>query len=248
MIANRYTLHGIKPRNWLLSIARLHDLTNLISILINELTDFQAGLLNTDRKEVRAHFDPEDILSNDVNPEDLRDDVKLHIDLLIELGPLLQENLQFCNESAPENTEFSSQSARLSDPARKYASIIRDRFPNADEALIFKLGEANWRRHLLVREKIFRKTASTKLIRSVHETSSTFEDSGIGKSIPTDVEEAISQTSLNSSVASQAETSLRVPPMPPQITSGSPFVCSFCRKKVKIANRASWKFVILAPE
>ena len=142
----------------------------------------------------------------------------------------------------------------LSGPAWKYVLLVREKYKNAEEQLVNRLGESNWQRHKMVRDRmeaIQRRTSDDNEARlddtpfynsrddhySAFRPYSTFHDSGIGTSVP---EDALSHTSFLSS--NPEGGSLRVPAAPEELGAGKPFQCPFCGDTLRnITNRISWK-------
>lgn len=63
----------------------------------------------------------------------------------------------------------------------------------------------------------------------------------IGKDIDSDAGESTTSTTYDTLYGEDAETLLRVPPLPTEAQYGSHFQCPYCFTIVKVANRPSWK-------
>lgn len=172
----------------------------------------------------------------------------------MELGPTLQRNLLHAQKSRTESSYPPVVPFRLSDSAGIYVSLVREKFRNAEDQLVDRLGESNWQRHQMVREQLKRHPKEEDVIvdkdqdlfYSVFRPYSTFQDSGIGTSIPACTEYAPSHASLQSSNIEGEEGSLRVPPTPEEVKDGTPFQCPFCGLFIlNIKNRIDWKSVSL---
>lgn len=175
---------------------------------------------------------------------DIGKQLKFRTEDLMDLLPTLEHNIALVesahrNSSVPAVTPFM-----ISTPAHTYVSVLRDKYSNADEDLIERLGEANWQRHVFVRRKM-------KLIADwpTHEPTNIFEgnatmfhDSGIGTTVSGPSQYAASHTSFISSLAEGGKSSMRVPPTPKEITAGESFCCSFCGSlQSELRNRVDWK-------
>ena len=129
---------------------------------------------------------------------------------------------------------------QVSNAAGVYVSLIRDKFKNATNDLVERLGEANWQRHKNVRNQFTQaESASEAIFRPV----SVFHDSGLGTSVPNESECARSHTSFLSTDTNGALGDLRVPATPSEVQQGKLFECFICKKTVgHIKNRVDWKY------
>ena len=129
---------------------------------------------------------------------------------------------------------------QVSNAAGVYVSLIRDKFKNATNDLVERLGEANGQRHQNVRNQFtLAESASEAIFRPV----SVFHDSGLGTSVPNESEYARSHTSFLSTDTNGALGDLRVPANPSEVQQGKPFECFICKKIVgHIKNRVDWKY------
>lgn len=165
-----------------------------------------------------------------------------YIQGLMDLGPMIEINL-IESERRPDDAQQPALPAfDVSEPARTYVSVVRDKFPKAPTRLVERLGEANWQRHVQVRKRITdpgEKTFKERIPVSV------FHDSGIGSTMPSGSQYAattFTRSSFNSSMAEKEYGSLRVPPTPKEVSLGQPFQCFLCQvTQRKIKNRVDWK-------
>ena len=165
---------------------------------------------------------------------------------LAELRPSLEENIISSERSCFQSVLTPFRPFLLSDPASIYVSIVREKFPKAQDQLVERLGEANWQRHNMVRrqESVTQKHIEEPEIGSVFHPYSAFHDSGIGTSVREQSQHAPSHTSFISSNTDESSRSFRVPPVPADACSGKAFQCSICGLKVNnIYNRVQWKYV-----
>lgn len=171
---------------------------------------------------------------------------------LARIGPTIQRSL-----ARLEKDELKSKSIyppvvpfQVSSAAGVYVSLIRDKFKDASNDLVERLGEANWQRHQNVRnvpvvsdgatlhQSRPAEPASTAIFRPV----STFHDSGLGTSVPNESHYAPSHTSFLSSNTNGELGDLRVPATPGEVQQGKPFECFLCKEILtSIRNRVDWK-------
>ena len=149
----------------------------------------------------------------------------------------------------------------LSDPAKAYTALIREKYRHAQDHLVDRLGESNWQRHKSVRDRMENATQAVKndarlavdvdpsakntdALYSAFRPYSTFQDSGLGISVPSKIEYALSHSSFQSSNIESEQGSIRVPPTPKEVGTGIPFQCPFCSSTLaNIRSRVEWKLV-----
>ena len=189
--------------------------------------------------------DEDDDLEED-DMGDIVEELELQTRWLMQLAPTLEQNLIHA-----ENTRFHASSPTgvpfsVSSPAAIYVSLVRDKYSQAETRLVERLGEANWQRHIGVRNRMEPETLKPPeelaIAKSVFRPHSAFHDSGIGTSNPAQTQYALSHTSFQSSNTEGELKSLRVPAPPPEVHDGIPFQCSICRSMVtNIKTRVDWK-------
>ena len=167
----------------------------------------------------------------------------------------MQQNLLQARKSRIKSSYLPLGPFRLSDFAAIYVSLVRDKFRNAQDQLVNRLGEANWQRPQTVRAQLKRDLKEEDValdkeqdhLYSVFRPYSTFHDSGIGTSVLADTSYAPSHTSLQSSNIEGEQGSVRVPSTPEAVKDGKPFKCSFCGQIIpNIKSRIDWKSVSLS--
>ena len=183
---------------------------------------------------------------SDDNVHDFCEDVVFVIKCLMELGPSLEQNLASAGRPAPSIPKSAFVLFCLSGPAEFYVSVVREKFKQASRELVERLGEANWQRHLKVRN--MSKDAENNpakgqpTARSVFQPDMTFYDSGIGTSVPAGTQYAPSETSFRTSNTEGALRSLRVPPTPLEASKGQSFRCYLCGDMIStVRTRTQWK-------
>ena len=194
----------------------------------------------------------EDSSSDDDDTTNITEELRLQTQWLTQLGPVLEQNFISSQKahmlvSLPEPVSFS-----VSGPAKIYVSLVREKFKQAQTQLVERLGEANWQRHISVRNSMDASVNVDELIcapiedlavaRSIFRPYSAFHDSGIGSSMPAQTEYAPSHTSFQSSNTEGGRESVRVPATPVEVNDGKPFQCFLCKRLLtEIKNRVDWK-------
>jgi len=196
-------------------------------------------------------YDSERESLSDSERYSLCEDVSFSITCLAELRPSLDLNLVRAEKNRTQSARPPPVSFYLSDPAKIYVSLVREKFKQAQDQLVERLGEANWQRHIGVRRRAESKTGIIKEVPepacSIFRPYSTFHDSGIGTSVPAQTAYTPSHTSFISSNTEGERNSLRVPPMPSEVGAAKPFKCEFCGTILSsIKNRVDWKSVSLS--
>lgn len=176
-------------------------------------------------------------------------EIKLLSECLMELVPTLEQSLPGVGKLARSALLAPPPAFRVSEPAFTYVRNVYDKYPQADIHLTERLGEANWQRHVKVRNRMDG-IANDEVVESkcfAVPPFSEFRDSALGSSIPTHshyAASAASHTSFVSSLADGEERSIRVPPTPAEVSAGKPFQCHICGETLrKIRNRVDWKYV-----
>ena len=199
--------------------------------------------LSEDGDDSKDEEDSEDDLS-ETGDDGLCESIGFATASLAELRPSIEQNLLSSERSRLQSAHPTFGPFHLSTPASIYVSIVRDKFPKAQDQLIERLGEANWQRHISVRKQVGanEKPLEEQEVGSIFHPHSAFHDSGIGTSVQTQTQYAESHTSFISSNTEGAKGALRVPPMPANACSGQSFQCPVCKLIVSnIQNRVEWK-------
>lgn len=190
--------------------------------------------------------------SDDEDTTNTVDELRLQTQWLTQLGPILEQNLVSAQKpciqaSIPAPVPFS-----VSGPAKVYVSLVREKYKLAQDQLVERLGEANWQRHISVRNSMEAEVTtapvgSSAVALSIFRPYSTFHDSALGPSIQGQTEYAPSHTSFQSSHTEGERESIRVPATPVEVTNGKPFQCFLCKSILSnIKNRVDWKMHVFA--
>jgi hypothetical protein len=169
---------------------------------------------------------------------------------LMDLLPSMEDTLNFASQAKDGDESSHPLDFHVSGPARSYILNIFDRFSKANPQLVERLGEANWQRHIALRNGLTKEADSVHVVieeapKSVFVPVSLFQDSGLGTSLHAHTIYAATSASHTSFVSSQADEEgggLRVPPMPKAVSKGIPFGCEICGHTLsEIKNRIDWK-------
>jgi len=178
---------------------------------------------------------------------DLCKDISFTITCLTDMRASLEQNLVSAERKRTKTARPPPVSVCVSGPANTYISLVREKFKQAENQLVERLGEANWQRHLIVRKRMGVSNNTEEAPEpaySVFRPYSAFHDSGLGTSVPAQTSYAPSHMSFVSSKIEADQTYLRVPPIPIEVGARKPFQCDFCGKYLSdIKNRVNWKSV-----
>ena len=183
-------------------------------------------------------------LSGDEDSGNIVQEISSHLNYLVQLGPTLQRDVLYAYKARTTAAFPPIVPFHLSDPAKIYVSLIREKYPDAEDQLVDRLGEANWQRHQTIREQIEANDLDEGQDDScsAFRPHSAFHDSGLGTSVPAYTEYASSHTSFQSSNAEGEEGALRVPAAPDEMSAGKPFTCPYCGITLaNVKNRVAWK-------
>ncbi|KAK7909078.1 hypothetical protein PG985_014956 [Apiospora marii] len=162
----------------------------------------------------------------------------LHTDTmyLVDLDPLLADPVldSITELAAPHDvsTEWS--------PFQQFCDMVRTRYPEADKALVSKLGMINYERYIRCQQERESRelcTSSDGDEVTLPPEGSKFHDSGIGSSLPP----ASSYAQTVMSYGGGSGGSVRVPPLSAEAKSGQPFQCLACGQTIKARQNSEWK-------
>lgn len=176
--------------------------------------------------------------------EQLYQVLKMRIETLGILNPSLESPAeeQYDNDEARDWIDTRERSSH-----EYFTELVKSRFPLAKTQLVERLGRLNWDRYNHVQK--LRVTQNDPIVEE--NTKSLFRDSGIGSSVPAESVVAsnpiqnLPQSRLEYAatvISSRAEAShKRLPSLPTQARSGTPFTCEICDRKVTIQRTREWK-------
>ncbi|KAL9039839.1 MAG: hypothetical protein Q9214_004713 [Letrouitia sp. 1 TL-2023] len=163
-------------------------------------------------------------------------DISFRTGCLQELTPLIK--ICILRAKNPKSPAAANSTFTVSGPAYYYVQNIREKYENAPVQLVERLGEANWQRHVRLRQLANDYESNQDDTLSDLQPQSKFHDSGIGTMETGSIK---SYSSFVSSNAVGNVTGLRVPPAPVEVKNGEPFLCNFCGlMQYKINNRVEW--------
>ncbi|KAK7956505.1 uncharacterized protein PG986_005727 [Apiospora aurea] len=181
--------------------------------------------------------------------EEIAEDLLTDTQCLMDLGSRFQEE-----HVGPIAVEPTVSAAQLTtwEPSMNFVDRVRWRYPQCETGLAERLGKANWARVLRHRETVSENSRSELVVLSStnkpapsHAASTTFHDSALGSSVPSNI---VASENL---VTEYAETmvsyragrgdSVRVPPLPDGAREGEPFNCVGCGIRVTIKTKLAWK-------
>ena len=190
----------------------------------------------------------DDDMSEDDGTGEIFEELGLHTRWLTQLAPTLEQNLIHAENARYQTSCRRGATFSVSGPAAIYVSLVREKYRQAQNQLVERLGEANWQRHVGVRTRmeasvdVHPPAEELAAAKSLFRPYSAFHDSGIGTSVHTQTQYAPSHTSFRSSNTEGERETLRVPATPAEVHDGNPFQCFLCKSMLSnIKNRVDWK-------
>ncbi|KAL9116889.1 MAG: hypothetical protein Q9187_006582, partial [Circinaria calcarea] len=179
---------------------------------------------------------------------DIPTDISFRTGCLQELTPLIKSCI--VRAEKPKSPAAANATFTVSGPAYYYVQNVREKYEKAPVQLVERLGEANWQRHMRLRQLANGCESSQADTLSAVQPQSNFHDSGIGTMETGSINytpSAKSHSSFMSSNAIENVTGLRVPPAPVEVKNGEPFFCNFCGlMQYKINNLIAWKIHVFS--
>jgi hypothetical protein len=182
--------------------------------------------------------------------------LKIFTACLMDLLPSMENTLNYADFKLCNTQNSQPVAFEVSGPAQPYLLKVLDRFSKADARLMERLGEANWQRHMALRNihgSVIQDANSVKEVvpeikatpKSIFVPVSMFHDSGLGSSLPAQSSYAATVAFHSSFVSSITDTEnggLRVPSTPKEVFEKVPFTCQVCDHVLnQIKNRVDWK-------
>lgn len=219
----------------------LQSLVHNAKTIIDESEDDESDL----ESEIGARSSKKAIL------DEIASDIKFYNLRLMDLLPSIERTAlqpKDAVDSKNDSNMVASVPFQVSKPAYSYVLQVRDKFPQADNKLVERLGQANWERRKMLQEAQAESldTTVSKPAKSVFVPVSMFHDSGLGSSIPAAsayAQTIVSHSSFRTSATENQVGSYRVPPTPREVFDSKPFTCEICGHVLKkIKNRVDWKY------
>ncbi|ETS86364.1 hypothetical protein PFICI_00192 [Pestalotiopsis fici W106-1] len=197
--------------------------------------------------------------------DDIAEDLRTDTECLLDLGSRFKEDAV-----GPVVTETAVDPEELIvwDPSDTFVDRVRWRYPKCDLEVSSRLGRANWTRVLRqqsIKDMNQRKVevqpdgriesgersrfghesvmGSEKSKDTVPSEATTFRDSAIGSSIPSNASgpPAIEYAETTVSYYGGQGDTVRIPSLPAGAKVGTPFLCIGCNKMVTAPTKSSWK-------
>ena len=212
--------------------------------------------LHVDNEQFGSHTEALESEAGEKSPLRLESRMRNYVNCLVDLTPTLLQVMDEKDVSLEDPKNANDMvTFHVSQPARQYVLRIVDNYKSASDALVERLGEANWQRYVRIQSQIqgTRDAAEEddddreigQTAKSTFVPLSKFHDSGIGSSKPARSSYAASNASHTSfaSTESDARTGrLRVPPTPLEVAEGLSFACYICGDVLAdVRNRIDWK-------
>lgn len=182
--------------------------------------------------------------STQIDLDRLSEDVKLHVDCLMDLS----DALEFPAIDAEQHDDQPSVLRLEQRAAHDYhADLILAKFPNAQIELAKCLGKISWDRYQRMQQErdSNAKGANTISATKSRAADSEFQDSGLGASLPIPsappTHYAGTIVSYMTSIADGKR--VQIPPLPAEAKSGAAFECNACGKRIRAQNNRDWRYV-----
>ncbi|KAG8531241.1 uncharacterized protein KY384_004599 [Bacidia gigantensis] len=175
----------------------------------------------------KAEISDSDSVDFDDDLEDAIELIGFRTTCLLELSPILEQLIEARKKA--ERSEIDSELPITHGYAFHYSRALRDRFPEASQTLLDRLGQANEQRHRILRERHAKYQSQSEHIASLLSktvaSQSAFHDSGIGTTESANSVYPRSNTSLSSFASSKTQETagLRVPPAPKEVIGRKAF-------------------------
>jgi hypothetical protein len=197
--------------------------------------------------------------------DDIAEDLKTDTECLLDLGSRFKEQAvgPVVIETAVDPDELI-----IWDPSDTFIDRVRWRYPKCDPEVSQRLGRANWTR--VLRQQTLKDMNSRKVEPRPHDqvepcgrprfvpesvksketaqseaTATTFRDSALGSSIPSETSQPPAPEYAETTVSyngGQGDT-VRIPALPPGARDGKAFLCVGCNKMVTTPTKSLWKSV-----
>lgn len=206
---------------------KIHKQASNLNILIEEADNMivHAGRIRDDDSD---HVSDSD--ASDCSRSDILGDIRSYTICLMELVPSMERTFShMLLEESQTKQQVTTASSQVSESAQPYVQNIFDKFPGADIKLIERLGEANWKRHTIVRLRMDEVSSHTKAV----------PDKDL------DVLHAASEAldySIESSKADRQDKSPTFSSTPFEVNTKDSSQCKICGKWTKnITQRIAWR-------
>ncbi|KAL8784297.1 MAG: hypothetical protein Q9213_004055 [Squamulea squamosa] len=228
---------------------RLRDASHIREESVNLLRGLEGLLTETKEYITEGPFPDEELLHDETFNEEPITEIRSLFDAIVNVIQCLYKLAILIRN--PAQRDFLTQSRRSDTSAFEPYDLnhVRDRFPQADEELVLRLGKAITRRRGYFK---YQERHNTKLGKGLEEALSHGEPAaGTGSISETmassfepqfrDFDEAESSGSSQTSCASVFDSdTIILPALPREAMSGRPFVCPFCFCILNIETTRLW--------
>ena len=205
--------------------------------------------------------------------DNIIDSITTYVDCLMDTTASLEQAAE-ATKSRIIDFEISQIPLPISDAsemAQSYCRNILDKFPDAPQMLVQRLGEANCERHKRIRNRLENAWSLEEIAtqikveveddcqQTVSGEETLFHDSGIGTSIAassvmhagpqnsalsTKPPKALSVATFTSFLTDETYHGGRMPSLPSDACAGKPFRCDLCGQIVRnVSTWVDWKYV-----
>ena len=210
------------------------DITKLIEVsqdAIDDDEDHTTSTISEDGTDAECDL-------TQLDPKDILEDLDTYTQCLVDLSPSLA--FPATDRANPEEA-LVGMIVRSREPHQYHANLIGARFPEAAPEIVEHLGRCNLERYKRVSAERIANLQTPQLPGKVLDegTASHFQDSGLGSSLPAQMDYAPSMTSYFSSSAGGDRPHL--PALPEEAKRGTPFTCDACGEMIRVTNKRDWK-------
>jgi hypothetical protein len=166
--------------------------------------------------------------------QDMVQSIKTYTACLVDLGTALD-----CPALEPEIDDGPTQVVSGQRSAHDYyTDLVQAKFPQAELTLLQNLGSISWKRYLRMQQERDANAHTVHVTVSSTKSSSEFQDSGLGSSIPA-TRYAESTVSFMTSVAGGKR--VQIPRLTTEAKGGAPFECNACGMRIRMMNNRDWR-------
>ncbi|ETS76403.1 hypothetical protein PFICI_11790 [Pestalotiopsis fici W106-1] len=243
--------HGARAAKISLKAADLSIMAEKLSVLIQG--DDYSEYSSSDESTDSGTKDDDDTTAHSEKLREVTKDLTTDTEFLLDLGARFDEQVvnPLVNEEAVD-----PQTVDGWDPSEHFAERIRRLYPSCDNDLAKRLGKANWERVLKFQESKERNAPEsvtlatamsifvdpTHLLHEPKDTTSLFNDSGLGTSVQTSNHQARSRYAASLTTQGGWNNNvLSIPKLSTRAKLGNEFSCIACGERLKIQDEAKWK-------
>lgn len=233
---------------------KISEQANDLNILIETAESIiaESGQIRDDDSDHDSDSD-----ASDGSRSDILEDISSYTICLMDLIPSMERTLSHILSERQAEGVLPPISFQVSEPARTYVQNILNKFPRADIKLIERLGEANWRRHLRVRQRMEDVSRSAKAAQdeelttqeashSIFRRYSVVGESGQGTLAVPGESFGIENELIRPFYASRDPATNEALHTTTGLTFPGPFPCKICGKRSEIVTHSvAWKYVSL---